>query len=53
LLENVKHRSVLAKRLSSHRLEIESGRHMGIKRSKRKCTICTSNPNLENRIFNP
>ena len=30
-------------RQSSHQLTIESGRHRGIERQNRKCTLCTTN----------
>ena len=37
-------RNALSKlRLSSHQLAIESGRHRGIERQNRKCTLCTTN----------
>ena len=37
-------RNALTKlRLSSHQLAIESGRHRGIERQNRKCTLCTTN----------
>ena len=43
-LDNIKYRQVLAKlRLSSHRLNIEVGRHNSIARHERKCTLCTLN----------
>jgi len=38
LLQNIKYRNILAKlRLSSHNLQIESGRHYKIPRPDRKC----------------
>lgn len=43
-IQEFKLRQVLAKlRLSSHNLNIESGRHRNIPRDDRKCTICTKN----------
>ena len=44
LLCNAKHRNALAKnRLSSHSLAIQIGRHNGIPRENRKCTLCNIN----------
>ena len=44
LLCNGKYRKTPAKlRLSSHSLAIESGRHNGIPRERRKCTLCNIN----------
>jgi hypothetical protein len=44
LLENTKFRNALAKlRLSSHKLNIEVGRHYNIPRDERKCTLCNLN----------
>ena len=44
LLYNAKYRNALAKiRLSSHSLAIETGRHNGIPRENRKCTLCNIN----------
>lgn len=44
LLCNAKYRHTLAKiRLSSHALAIETGRHRGIPRENRKCTLCNTN----------
>jgi hypothetical protein len=41
-------RSTLAKlRLSSHKLEVERGRHIGVEHNKRICKLCNSN-NVEN-----
>lgn len=43
-LKNRKHRNAIAKiRLSSHSLNIETGRHRNIDRSQRKCTLCNLN----------
>ena len=43
-LHNVKYRHILAKlRLSSHKLNIEIGRHNKIDRQDRKCIRCNSN----------
>jgi len=44
LLQNIKYRNILAKlRLSSHNLQIESGRHYKIPRHDRKCILCNLN----------
>ena len=44
ILHNKKLRNVVSKlRLSSHRLAIESGRHIGTERQNRKCIVCTTN----------
>ena len=44
LLQNIKYRNILAKlRLSSHNLQIESGRHLKIPRPDRKCILCNLN----------
>ena len=41
-LHNRKFRNAFSKlRLSSHQLAIETGRHTGIERQNRKCTLCT------------
>ena len=43
-------RSTLAKlRLSSHKLEVERGRHFGVEHNNRICKQCNSN-NVENEI---
>ena len=43
-MENTKYRNSLAKfRLSSHKLNIEVGRHNNIPRNERKCTLCNLN----------
>ena len=43
-MENTKYRNTLAKfRLSSHKLNIEVGRHNNIPRNERKCTLCNLN----------
>jgi len=43
-LENPKYRNVLAKLyLSSHKLNIEIGRHNNVPRQDRKCTLCNLN----------
>ena len=44
ILHNKKLRTVVLKlRLSSHRLAIESGRHIGTERQNRKCIFCSTN----------
>ena len=44
VIENTKYRNILAKlRLSSHKLNIETGRHNKIARNDRKCTMCNIN----------
>jgi len=43
-MENTKYRNTSAKfRLSSHKLNIEVGRHNNIPRNERKCTLCNLN----------
>ena len=43
-MENTKYRNILAKfRLSSHKLNIEVGRHTNIPRNELKCTLCNLN----------
>ena len=44
IVNNFKHRQAISKmRLSSHMLNIEKGRHYGIKREERKCELCLEN----------
>ena len=44
MLQNIKYRNILAKLiLSSHNLQIESGRHCKIPRRDRKCILCNLN----------
>jgi hypothetical protein len=44
ILDNQKHRHALTKlRLSSHKLNIEKGRHRNISREDRKCLMCSRN----------
>ena len=44
IIQNKKHRNAIAKlRLSSHQLNIETGRHTNIKRLDRKCNLCNLN----------
>ena len=44
IFHNKKLRNVVSKlRLSSNRLAIESGRHIGTERQNRKCIFCTTN----------
>lgn len=44
IIQNKKHRNAIAKlRLSSHQLNIETGRHTNIERSDRKCNLCNLN----------
>ena len=44
ILNNRKYRNSVTKlRLSSHQLLIETGRHRGIERQNRKCSLCTKN----------
>ena len=41
IIQNKKHRNAIAKlRLSSHQLNIETGRHTNIERLDRKCNLC-------------
>ena len=41
IIQNKKHRNAIAKlRLSSHQLNIETGRHANIERLDRKCNLC-------------
>jgi hypothetical protein len=43
-MHNVKLRNTIAKmRLSSHQLNIETGRHSNIARQERKCRVCNTN----------
>lgn len=43
-IRNRKHRNALSRlRLSSHGLQIETGRHSGIARENRKCILCDKN----------
>ncbi|MEW8545252.1 MAG: hypothetical protein AB2693_17140, partial [Candidatus Thiodiazotropha sp.] len=44
IVRNKKYRNAIAKiRLSSHQLNIETGRHTNIERSNRKCNLCNLN----------
>ena len=44
IIQNKKHRNAIAKiRLSSHQLNIETGRHTNIERLYRKCNLCNLN----------